>query len=1100
MRTDPVNNGRIFLNDPVVIDFTQDVDLDSATLNTVSFLVLDQLGQPISELVSGTFDLGTRSGDEAKGRRLTFTPHFATNNTYDDGGFRAGRTYTVQLVGGTSLNGTALRDIRGKALATPSTFSFSTVEGSSPAQLFRNPIAGGPRRIPVDGLTISTVSGLTDVPLNLFGTPPTEIRLNFDQALNPHDGNVPVHFDTDPIMRQQAERGRIFLEYDDPISGPNTWIPADVELERNNLVGATIVLRPVGVLPNNAEIRVIVEAELEDISGESNVGNLSYNRTFGTFTTSPSYTQQFNGIADSFVTSAQIDAGAVFPEPQAEVGPGYIKAGFAFEGNNTTLEFEPNILEVVLNTSFTQVAPKTGQPFNVSGGVFNFKNVHIPQGVLVQGTGPNPMVWLCTGDFIVDGHLSVDGGRGARVDTLNSANFAKAGGVGVCGGGNGGQGTPSGNSRDQRGGTGNGPLQVPGLGGGGGRLACTNGCYTGSGYNGSGGGSGGGGGTLATQGDPNYDTTNYTGTQFRQKYGEGGYGCSGASPRPATLPGGAAGALVFTDSRQDNNFWGSGISMNPNRRVRITGEMTIPMGGGGGGGGGDTSHNRVCGNDPSFANDYSGGGGGGGAGALIIKALGKIEITSTGMITANGGNGGGGEQVGACGEAGGGGAGAGGMVVLMSADKIVIHPHHNANRYTFRGDTTHSNNNNTNKNYDFCISADGGVCTTGGFGGPPVSKKYPNSGANVMAGATYDSNPLGALGGMGIVQLMAPPGDDSDGTGTILDDNIEVVLPATPPAGINKRTILGWRGIPNEQGTTYFDDYGNVIPSSFGEGDIRPAPTLLPVPFNAKSRARSKWIDTGASKRRLVATESGPRAILDNGTNVSGPVFEFAGLDLATYPGYIYYESIGGGSAITLPYPTPVTATDVASVKGNTTYLGEPAYEIQLASPALGSDPDRYAQYEAELLNVTGATIGSMRILSHDEDTLLLAGDGSLLPSGITQVQVRAKFFKITTSGAEGLGPLHASGPATPIANVRIGFAFSQDPQNANARYPVAGSGREFLYDMEDAGLQNWIQTNGAPAFVQWDVTFDMDFSGFHSPNPDSPRPILEYLRIPFRF
>ncbi|MCA8978293.1 MAG: hypothetical protein KDC98_26430, partial [Planctomycetes bacterium] len=418
LRTMPVNNGRIFLNEPVRIDFTRPVDLESVSLDTFAFQVFDQDGDPIQELVTGTFALARSGDDTDAGRQLVFTPKFPTNNTYDDGGFRAGRSYLLRLVGGDRINGTSLLDSTGKALRTPTSLRFSTVAGSSPIELFRNPLPGGPRRVPVDGLTISNTRGLDDVPLNLFGAPAATIRLRFDQALNPHDGNIPVHFDTDPRTRERSRRGRIFLEYDDPEYGPDTWIPADIELERNDLTGATVLLRPIGVLPNNAEIRVIVEPELEDISGESNVGNLTHHRVFGTFRTVAGFVQQWNGIADSFTTKDAIDFGAVFSEPMAEVGPGYIKAGFEFEGNRTTLDFEPNVIEVVLNTSFTQVVPKEGLPFNVAGGVFNFNNVRIPAGVSVKGQGPNPMVWLCRNDFVVAGHLSVDGGRGSRVDTL----------------------------------------------------------------------------------------------------------------------------------------------------------------------------------------------------------------------------------------------------------------------------------------------------------------------------------------------------------------------------------------------------------------------------------------------------------------------------------------------------------------------------------------------------------------------------------------------------------------------------------------------------------------------------------------------------------
>ncbi|MBM4061550.1 MAG: hypothetical protein FJ265_10720, partial [Planctomycetes bacterium] len=354
LETEPGNNGRIFLNDPVSIDFSNKVDLESASLDTVSFQALDQLGNPVSELVSGTFELATSPGDSEPGRRLMFVPRFATNNLYDNGGFRAGRTYLVRLVGGTSYNGTALRDVEGKVLRVPVTFAFSTAEGTLPTQLYRNPAAGGPkRRNPPNHLTVSSATDLQAVPLNLFGAPPVEVRLAFDQALNPADTNVPVSFDSNPLVRNISQRGRIFLEYDDPDLNPSlpTWIPTDVELEQNNLSGAVVALRPVGVLPNNASIRVIVESTLEDISGESNVGELAYDRVFGSFRTERSFDQQFNAVAEDFLDSDGIDFGASFPEPQAEVGPGYIKASFSFEGSPTSLEYEPTAREVVLNTS-----------------------------------------------------------------------------------------------------------------------------------------------------------------------------------------------------------------------------------------------------------------------------------------------------------------------------------------------------------------------------------------------------------------------------------------------------------------------------------------------------------------------------------------------------------------------------------------------------------------------------------------------------------------------------------------------------------------------------------------------------------------------------
>ena len=1092
LQTVPAQNGLIYLNDPIRIDFSNRVDLDSANLDAIAFQAFAEGGAPLAERVTGTFALESSDRVDGAERRLLFEPKLAGNDTLDDGGFRAGRTYVLQLVGGEASQRATLRDRSGRALERPTSFSFSTVGGTRPSQLYRNPVAGGPRRAVVDGLSVSPASDLRAVPINLQGGPPLEVRLRFDQALSPHRTNLPLALDTNPLVRDPAARGRVFLEYDDSERGPSTWIPADVELERNDRHGALLVLRPIGVLPNDAEIRVVVEATVEDIAGESNVGEPAYDRVFGTFRTESAYGQQFDAIVERFDDASAIDFGAVFAEPFAEVGPGYLQAGFAFEGRQTTLEFEPTAREVVLNTSFTQVVPKDGLAFNVSGGVFHFQNVHIPQGVIVKGQGPNPLVWLCTGDFRVDGELSVCGGDGSRVNTLNSANFAKAGGIGVCGGGNGGSGSPSGTARDERGTAGNGPLQVPGLGGGGGRLACTAGCGTAN----NGGGSGGGGGTLATQGDPHYRAPATTGTAFQQRRGAGGMGCSGTSGnRTGVLPGGEPAPQVFRDQRQDNDFWGTGIDVRAN--LRVAGELRAPVGGGGGGGGGDRSNNTSCTlNDPAFLSDNSGGGGGGGGGVLIVKALGEIVVGPTGRITADGGSGGGGEQAGSCNQGGGGGGGAGGMVVLMSARRIVLHAHGSATRWNY-----------AQNDYDFAISADGGVCTTGTFQGPQIRGKYPASGTAMTLGSVYDDNPLGGLGGMGIVQLMVPPGDNSaDGTNTRLDDHIAVFRSGVEQLGAAKQAILAWRGFTGANGELV-DDAG--VPTNIGadEGDIRPAPTLLPVPFGDRSRLRSKWLDTGASQRRALTTADGqPRALLVGNGAETGPTWSFAGLaQEGAEPGFLAYRAVGQG-AVQIDFPIAVPPVAIEALETDATYLGAPAYRITLAEPVLGDLPNRYSQYEAELLLESGESPGGFRIFSHDASTLLVEAAASMLPTSATHLQVRARFFDIETNGGEGLGPVRmpaGSSTPAPIANVRLGFAFHRDPRSGAAgRYPA--DPQQFVTDLREAGLQAWIAQHGAPRYVQWDVLFDLSYTPPGAASfgvvPNLPRPELHALRIPFRF
>ncbi|MBL9079832.1 MAG: hypothetical protein JNL08_20205 [Planctomycetes bacterium] len=1103
LRTEPAQNGTLFLNEPISIDFSTPVDLDTVDLQTFTFLVLDQLGNELAEPPAGSFRLATSPGDTEVGRRLQFVPRLPTNDSFTNGGFRPGRTYVVQLVGGDRVNGTVLRDTRGRGLELPQSFTFKTADSTSLDQLFRNTVGGGPRRT---SLTITPTPDASGVVLNKLGTPPVEIRLGFDQALNPNSSNVPVAIPIDPTTRDENNKGRIYLEYDDPgvVSSTKRWIPAVVELEENTFSGSTVLMRPLGVLPNNAEIRVIVDLALEDISGESNLSNPAYNPTFGSFRTRRSYEQQFDALVEEFTNSNAIDFAAAFSEPLADVGPGYIKAGFGFDGSSTTIDFDPVAQNTVLNTNFTQVVPKLGSAYNVSGGVFNFRSVNIAMGKTVLGQGSNPMVWLVSETFNIDGTLSVQGGNGERVESTGNADVAKAGGIGVCGGGDGGAGSPSTTQRDEFGGKGRGPLQVNGGGGAGGLLSCAGGCLRGS---------GGGGGALATQGDPNYKqkvvpvgafppNNNNERPIFQQQTGVGGFGCVGqAGTLTRSLNGGSPGPVVFTDARLDNNYWGSAIDFN--RRLRITGELSVPVGGGGGGGGGDLSYNTNCSTDEAnFLNDSSGGGGGGGGGVLIVKALGEIVIGSTGRITADGGNGGGGEASGASSKAGGGGGGAGGMVILMSASRIVINARGTGANFTYAAN-----------DYTYSISADGGICrtaepdqTTGPA--PFVRSKYPASGTAIATTfmTTYDSAPLGGFGGMGIVQLMTPPGTNTDGTNTVLDDNITVLQNGATLSGAQKQAMLAWRGIPDQFGVGR-NDTGGQVTIGDAEGDIRPAPILMPVPFGAKTRLRSRWIDTGASQRRALATgpDELPRGIDTSAGDVTGPWYEFQGVDATT--GYANFtESLGRG---VVDYGSPtIAATTIASVSTNATFQGASAYRVELSQPVLGAIADRYVHYEAEALNAAGTKVGSFAILSHTNRVLLLSPAGGAFPTTAARMQVRAKFFKVITAGLEGLGGTYpgTGGAATPIANVRIGFAFHDNPKSSQAtRVPalVPGQPETFLYDLSDPAVQEQIRALGL-TFVQWDVVFDGAFKpGSANPpefGPSSPRPELHWLRLPFRF
>ncbi|MCA8971595.1 MAG: hypothetical protein KDC95_17515 [Planctomycetes bacterium] len=433
--------------------------------------------------------------------------------------------------------------------------------------------------------------------------------------------------------------------------------------------------------------------------------------------------------------------------------------------------------DTTLSTSFQTLKAKSGRTVTLVNGIYVFKNVTIPSGSRVKCAGPNPMIWVVTGDFLVDGELAADGSDGQHVMTLNSANVPIAGGTGGPAGGRGGAGSPATNQTSPQGEDGHGPYDFPAFGGRGGSLAIG---PTVSHY-----GSGGGGGVFGSAGD-----LSPFGLTIAQTSGAGGDGRSTLGP----VPGGAAGNRLFVDRDDENDFWGVGFDVARNRLV--VGELPILVGGSGGGGGGDrTSPN------PNFFDDEEGGGGGGGGGCLIIYAEGKIVVRGT--IHANGGNGGGGEDAGGCRFGGGGGGGSGGMLVLAAHQGITVH---------VLGETYDK------ADFDYALSADGGVGRNTAWQAAPYESKYVRTTPRPNAGG---------FGGLGLLQLIAPMGTNSDGTNTRLDDGITLVRNNQVLTGSEKQRFLAWKGWKNAQGIRV-DDAGKPIPASNG-GDFRPQPILLPL-------------------------------------------------------------------------------------------------------------------------------------------------------------------------------------------------------------------------------------------------------------------------------
>ncbi len=1048
----PDGKASIFLNETVRWVFSHEVDLDTADFNSVAFVASDSRGNLLQEQVTGVFRVGVDSKGDPDPRVLEFEPRLATNNTYDDGGFKSSRIYTIKILTEAQSQQPVLRDTWGNPVDPTSAhlaMSLRTVSASTPRGLFQDSKKGGPR---VRFLNVGPRSG-DRVSLNLLGTVPVEVRIDFDQPVDPSDQNVPVSQDSHPLRAALRKKGKVFLEYDDPVLGKNQWIRAQVELAVNDRRGARVILRPEGVLPNNATVRVIVEADFRDVSGESNAKEPRYNRVVGTFATQEAFGPQFDALMMSFERDDLLDREAAFLDPVAEIKGGLLRASFDFEGNPTTLDWAPTSRELNLNTNFAVVQPRNGPSTKVSGGVFHFRDIEIGSQIRVQGYGSNPLVFLANGTVRIDGHVLVDGTDGASASSGSPISNARPlGGTGYCGGGSGGMGSNS-TSWGAKGQSGFGPGGIQGGGGEGGKIACGSSQDLVA--------SGGGGGSMATQGDPDFLSV---GVQVKGRGGNGNI---------ASSVGGKPGRTVFEDAQSENDFWGRLVD---ERNEVVLGELATPMGGSGGGGGGGMVTDTKC-TPKAFSRLRAGGGGGAGGGVLIIKALGPIIVGPSGRISADGGRGGGGDWAGSSLLGGGGGGGSGGMVVLMSATRIDLHTHQGT--YAKR-------------DYNFSVTADGNISRVESYG-TRRRQKYP---------PTADKPNSGGFGGMGLIQIQAPPGNDSDKTGSILDDNIRIIDKARVLTGSSKTAYLF-------------------------RGDIRPDPQLLSVPYGRYSSAELHWQTTGASVRRESSRPGTAGArVVDRRLGRSGPQWFFEGLvNQSSIGGDGYLESARNGAGMGTAVRLSGGKTRVAILKAESRgaeYYGSPAHVIHVADGTL-PDPLKggwsYANYRARLFDNKDRMLAEHLIVSNGADRLLLDAGLSTLPKGLARVEISTRFLRVETRGREGLGAYYGRQEGKnlkfyPKANIQIGFAFHKDPAKPKLsgnqdldRFPQEIG--TFLYglDLDDPGTMEVLRKRHYP-FAKVRIRFNLNYTPDHPDTRAGPNPVhagmdlpgIRYLMLPYKF
>ena len=663
------------VNRPIEVVFKEAVDFGSVSLNTI------RIEQPSGQPAIGEFFLDAPD-------TVVFQPACPTLDDFSDAGFTPGGVTYAVTVPGEDTSPLTVQSADGVSLPTTADVTFTTPATLTPAQLFFDPVVGPPVPIvrevgssePVAtrlelgddpgnaiyfelDLQQLTITQPSDVPLNLYSDPGSAVDyvLELNQPVNPSSSNV------DPE--------RVFLERE---LSPGVWerIPSSVELVANcTASGATLLLEPLGILPQLSRVRAVISPAFEDLVGERNLVPLDAFAVATTLVFSAPGLVPPDDLADEFFESFDLtvfeDTSTPFLEPFAEWGDGVLKASLDFGGTGgpngdfdvlvpagVTIQIDTTAFTIFGGPNALMGINTTSQ--TVLGGELQVRNLRVEAGGTLRAQGPNPLSIRATGDVEVFGDVIVDGAPVNNVATLNTGNQPETGASGNCGGGRGGTGSFLTTTSTPKGGDGFGVSNVPDLGGRGGESGFSSGGKNNRRPGGGGGGSfgpdaigqpGSGFGLVA---EPGHDgNPNSTSAITFTKPAKGG--------PPAPLP--------FVDALANNDFFGR--ALDPLSGAVIPGELQGILAASGGGAGGDAIPGDQF-PSPNWipASDEKGAGGGGGAGGLQILCLGVLRISGAGRITATGGDGGAGENTIFNDRVGGGSGGGGGGHVVLQAEHL----------------------------------------------------------------------------------------------------------------------------------------------------------------------------------------------------------------------------------------------------------------------------------------------------------------------------------------------------------------------------------------------------------------------------------------------
>ena len=442
------------LNRPVDIFFDDAVDFSSVSTSSVIFRATDSanLGIP----VTGTYELISDVLGRAN-HGIRFTPACPTNTEFDNGGFVPGNIgYELLLPTESSGGFTVVRSTSGHALSIGLTRRFVT---------------------PSLGDTYFYDSRFTPAQMTLFEAPSdlgllsvgvASFTVEFDQGINPS----PTNFSSDKLYIEYADANGTFPATPNKI--PGEWLVAN-----NCGDSAELVFQVSGVLLPGRSVRAVTTSEFQDLSGDQNNNN-DISPTLSLATLSDIYNDitiddddvAYDQFIEDFAVGTGLDLDADLAQPLVLVNQGNVTANFVFPDDNgsTKVDFHLVNSHFPFNTNGIQVdTDDAGNTFTLVDGVMYTNDFTIEAGASIRAFGDNPLIIYVAGDALIEGEIDASGYDANPADGLsNRHDIVVAGGLGSCGGGNGGDASSETAVTSPVGDSGNGPFGTSVGGGSGG--------------------------------------------------------------------------------------------------------------------------------------------------------------------------------------------------------------------------------------------------------------------------------------------------------------------------------------------------------------------------------------------------------------------------------------------------------------------------------------------------------------------------------------------------------------------------------------------------------------------------------------------------------